>query len=99
LCQSKFFITGIDAKTIPFFIAYITKDERKLTEKDLYVLTKTLKKIFLKKYFHFIITRIVPDQYKIVNIFDYMLLTILSPVAYYIAGRVLLAGTIEKKSD
>ncbi|MGE0827296.1 MAG: class I SAM-dependent methyltransferase [Candidatus Binatia bacterium] len=75
---------------------YITDDERKLTERDIRAITKSLHSLEFKKYFNFIVTRLVPDRYESLAKIDRILLMILKPVAYLLAGRVLLSGHIEK---
>ena len=57
---------------------------------------KSLDEIFLRKYFNFIVTRIVPDEYDLLNKIDQIILTSMKPIAHFLAGRILLAGQIKK---
>ena len=75
---------------------YITQDERKLTELDIQEITKSLQAIEFKKYFNFLVTRIIPDDYLIRSKIDRLLLIALKPLAYLIPCRVLFAGHIAK---
>jgi ubiquinone/menaquinone biosynthesis C-methylase UbiE len=75
---------------------YITQDERKLTEKDIQLIIKPFKKIEFKEYFNFLVTRIVPDRFTIMSKIDRVILIILKPIAYLLAGRVILSGHISK---
>lgn len=75
---------------------YITADERKLSEHDLLVITQPLQKPLLKRYFNFLVTRIVPDRYATLARLDRVLLCCLRPCARLLAGRVLLVAPIAK---
>ena len=76
---------------------YITEDERKLTEKDIEALIAIMIRPEIKKYFSFIITRIIPDKYLALRKLDRALLIILSPISYILGGRVLVAGKLKKE--
>ncbi|NUM34659.1 MAG: methyltransferase domain-containing protein [Candidatus Brocadiae bacterium] len=76
---------------------YITKDEKKMSEKDILQVSEQLKKILLKKYYNFLVTRIFPDKFHFLNMLDKVLLTMLYPFQSYLAGRIFLVGTIEKQ--
>ena len=75
---------------------YITEDERKLSERDIAQISKPLGTILVKKYFNFVVTRIVPDRYDWVCRIDRVMMMVLKPIAGFLAGRVLLAGNIMK---
>ena len=75
---------------------YITEDERKINEMDLRIITKSLQPLELKKYFNFLVTRIVSDRYSPISKADRVLLILFKPIAYLLAGRVLLSGYISK---
>lgn len=75
---------------------YITKDEKKLTELDIQTITKPLKTLEFKKYFNFLVTRIVSDRYETLSKVDRVLLIMLKPLAHLLAGRVLFSGHISK---
>jgi len=75
---------------------YITEDERKLTEKDIALITRPIEKFYTKKYFNFLVTRIIPDKCDVVNKLDRLLLILAGPIAPWLSGRVLLAGPIHK---
>ncbi len=75
---------------------YITEDERKLTELDVKAFINTMEKPEVKKYFNFIVTRIIPDKYLFLRKLDRILLMILSPISSILGGRVLVAGELKK---
>lgn len=75
---------------------YITEDERKLNEVDVREITKALRNIELRRYFNFLVTRIMPDRYVTLSKVDRLALMALRPLAPFLAGRVLLAGRISK---
>ena len=75
---------------------YITKDERKMSEKDIQIILEKIEKILLKKYFYFLVKRIFPDKYIFLGMLDKILLSLLFPLGFLLAGRILLAGKIKK---
>jgi ubiquinone/menaquinone biosynthesis C-methylase UbiE len=75
---------------------YITEDEEKLNENDIKEIKKTLVKIKYETYSYFFVTRIVPEQFSILNKLDSLLLRIVNPIAKYLAGNILFAGEIKK---
>ena len=75
---------------------YITVDERKLSERDIAQISEPLGSMLFKKYFNFVVTRIVPDRYDWACKIDRVLMMVLKPVAGLLAGRVLFAGNIAK---
>lgn len=75
---------------------YITEDERKLSELDLKEIAKPLQPMQFEKHFNFIVTRIVPDNFEILNKADRLLLVVLRPLARFIAGRILFSARIGK---
>ena len=75
---------------------YITEDERKLTEKDLFEIKKLVKVCDLDEYFNLFVTRVVPDKFEILSKIDRLLLVCLKPFGRFLAGRVLFAGRISK---
>lgn len=75
---------------------YITKDERKLTELDIQEICKPLGTLEIKEYFNFLVTRIFPDRYETLSKADRILLIIFSPIAHFLAGRILFSSHIEK---
>jgi len=75
---------------------YITEDERKLNECDIAFIRRFFGKIVLKKHFDFLVNRIIPNRWGIVNKLDRLMLIIMGPFARLLAGRVLLAGRIKK---
>ena len=76
---------------------YITKDEKKMTEKDIQEVSKRFKKVLFKKYYNFFITRIFPDKFHFLNMLDKILLTLFYPWNHILAGRIFFAGTIDKE--
>lgn len=75
---------------------YITEDERKLTEHDIKTITKSLQDIKFTKYFNLFVTRIIPGHYEFLSKIDRLLLVILSPFGYLLAGRMVFSGSILK---
>jgi ubiquinone/menaquinone biosynthesis C-methylase UbiE len=71
---------------------YITEDERKLSEHDIAQIRKPLSKLEVSKHFNFLVTRIFPDRWLTAAKIDRVLLVALAPLAYLLAGRVLLVG-------
>ena len=78
---------------------YITEDERKLTEIDIREVTKSLQEISFRKYFNFLVTRIIPDKYTLASQVDRLFLIIFKPFGSLLAGRIMLAGPIAKESS
>ncbi len=78
---------------------YLTEDERKLTENDVADIIKPFKRIILKKYFNFLVNRVMPDNYDIVSKVDRAILAVLNPVAHFLGGRLLIGGVIEKAEN
>jgi len=77
---------------------YITEDERKLNERDLEEVMKPLQRVHFKKFFNFLVTRIVPDRFEGVAKLDHLALKALYPFGNLLAGRVLFAARIRESS-
>jgi ubiquinone/menaquinone biosynthesis C-methylase UbiE len=77
---------------------YITTDERKLSERDVAKVTARLSRIRDRQYYNMIVTRLVPDKFRILNKLDRIGLMLLGPFGNIVAGRVVLVGTIGTKS-
>ncbi len=75
---------------------YITADERKLDELDFSEITKHLNPPLCKKYFYFLVSRIVPKKYELFAKFDCLLLRIFKPIGMLLAGRILFIAHILK---
>lgn len=75
---------------------YITEDERKLSEVDIKAITQPVGQILFTKHFNFLVTRIIPDRYDTLAKLDRLLLILLKPLGFLLAGRILLAGHIAK---
>jgi ubiquinone/menaquinone biosynthesis C-methylase UbiE len=75
---------------------YITEDERKLTQTDIVMITKPLRKREMEKHFNLFVNRIIPDRFELVTKLDRLLLILLKPLAHVFAGRILIAGAILK---
>jgi ubiquinone/menaquinone biosynthesis C-methylase UbiE len=75
---------------------YITEDERKLSEHDCDVINQVLDNLVLKKYFYFIVNRVIPEKYDILNQTDRAMLIAFGYLGRYLAGRTIVAGTINK---
>ncbi len=73
---------------------YITSDERKLTERDVVLVNSFLKSGARKKYFNFLVTRILPDRYALVNRVDRIILIMAGPLACFLAGRIVQSGHV-----
>ena len=87
--RMKNFVYGTDKP-------YITADERKLTETDVRLISAPIASIQLKRYFNFLVTRIVPERFDWMSQLDQFMLWMLHPFAHMLAGRILLAGRISK---
>lgn len=74
---------------------YITEDERKLTERDMDLITKPLT-VNSRRYFNFLVTRIIPDRWDFTAKLDCIAMAIVGPLGKLLAGRVLLTGTLRK---
>ena len=74
---------------------YITEDERKLSEHDLALITGAMTHV-RKKFFNFIVTRLISDNRRAANIADRILLSALGPAASFCGGRVVVIGIIAK---
>jgi ubiquinone/menaquinone biosynthesis C-methylase UbiE len=77
---------------------YITEDERKLTEEDCDAINQSLKGFVLKKYFYFIVNRVIPEKYDILNKTDRTILAVFGYLGRYMAGRTLVAGSVDKSN-
>jgi ubiquinone/menaquinone biosynthesis C-methylase UbiE len=75
---------------------YITEDERKLSELDLKEITRPLQPAQFEKHFNFIVTRLIPDRFGILNKADRLLLMLLKPFGRLLAGRVLFSARVAK---
>lgn len=75
---------------------YITEDERKLSERDIGSIKRSLKLVEKTNYFNFLVTRIVPDRFTLVAKADRIFLIGLKPIAHYLAGRIFFTGRIAK---
>lgn len=75
---------------------YITEDERKLNEHDLEEIIRPLKPLQFVKHFNFLISRIIPNRYEIFAKADRLLLRLVKPIGWLLAGRVLFTGRILK---
>lgn len=78
---------------------YITEDERKLTEEDINIISNHLSSVTYRKYFNFIVTRLIPDRFDTVNKLDYRLLCLMGGAGKYVAGRMLMAGVVSKPAN
>ncbi len=74
---------------------YITEDERKLSESDVTLISASLTQID-KKYFNFIVTRLVSDNSRTLNVADRLLLKALGPLGRFCGGRVVFIGKLSK---
>ena len=74
---------------------YITEDEKKLTETDVQIITENLR-VTVRKYFNFIVTRLISDRHTTASKADRLFLSALGPLGKYLAGRVVIVGTLQK---
>jgi ubiquinone/menaquinone biosynthesis C-methylase UbiE len=74
---------------------YITADERKLNEKQIKLIARSLRVLHLD-WFHATINRLVPDRFENIEKCDRIALKILGPIGSILAGRVVLSGHILK---
>lgn len=74
---------------------YITEDERKLTQHDMALITKPLM-LDSKRYFNFLVTRIIPDRWDLAAKIDRIAMKVMGPLGSLLAGRVLLTGRLLK---
>lgn len=76
---------------------YITEDERKLTEADVRKIMTLFRELVFNKYFNFLVTRVIPDKYALASQVDRLLLIFFKPFGHFLAGRIIVAGTIAKE--
>ena len=76
--------------------AYITEDERKLTETDVRLFLSLMVKPETKKYFYVGVTRLAPDTYAVLSKMDRLLLILLAPIAHVLGSRVLVGGVLKE---
>jgi ubiquinone/menaquinone biosynthesis C-methylase UbiE len=75
---------------------YITEDERKLNQVDLFEIQSRLQPRLFEKHFDFIVTRLIPDRFDFFAKADRLLLRILNPIGTLVAGRVFFSARISK---
>jgi len=75
---------------------YITKDERKLTELDLQLISEPLQAPEFFRHFNFIVTRLLPDRFDFLGKLDQLLLRALRPMGLLLAGRILFSAHVKK---
>lgn len=75
---------------------YITRDERKLNEHDIDVITQGLSTVSYRRYFNFMVTRLIPDEFEFLNKIDYWITTAFGYMGKYVAGRIIIAGEVNK---
>ncbi len=74
---------------------YITRDERKLTEKDVKILGGHLSDLTCD-YFNIISTRLLPERFTLTCKADRVLLKVLAPIAHLLGARVVFTGKVTK---
>ena len=74
---------------------YITADERKLTERDMQLITGPLS-VGSTRYFNFLVTRVIPDRWDFTAKLDRIAMKAMGRVGKLFAGRVLLTGRLRK---
>ena len=73
---------------------YITEDERKLSETDIRLITAPMR-ISMRRYFNFVVTRILPDRWTALCAIDRLALMTLGPIGTWLSGRILMAGNVK----
>lgn len=76
---------------------YITDDERKMSQRDVAKVIAKLSGVRLRRYFNFVVTRLVPDKSALFNKLDRIALMALGPIGYFVAGRIVLVGIVKKR--
>jgi ubiquinone/menaquinone biosynthesis C-methylase UbiE len=74
---------------------YITADERKMSEHDIALVTSRFSSLEKRKYFNWIVTRLIPDKFPILNKLDRVGLVLLGPLGRFLAGRIVLVGRLK----
>jgi ubiquinone/menaquinone biosynthesis C-methylase UbiE len=77
-------------------VPYITADERKLSERDVAIIAGSLR-LMRKRFFNFVVTRLLPEKSDMVCALDRIALAMLGPLAKFCAGRIVLIGTNDKR--
>lgn len=77
---------------------YITADERKMSERDVANVTARMSSVRDRRFYNAIVTRLVPDRFRIINILDRIMLMCLGPLGGIMAGRMVLVGILDKIS-
>jgi ubiquinone/menaquinone biosynthesis C-methylase UbiE len=78
---------------------YITEDERKLNEFDVAEIKRFLNPCLCTKYFHFLVTRVISNRFVTIAKLDRLVLRVLHPIAYLLAGRILFIASIDKTAS
>lgn len=73
---------------------YITEDERKMTEKDIQVVSSHVS-VRWTRYYNFLVTRIVPDGISLFSRADRIMLALTAGLGRYLAGRIVMAANIK----
>ena len=68
---------------------YITADERKMTEVDI-ALTMSHVRPETVRYYNMIVTRLLPERWRLINMMDRLLLIALGPLGRLLAGRIVI---------
>lgn len=74
---------------------YITEDERKLTQKDMQLISSPVI-VTQRAYYNFLVTRLIPDRWDFTAKLDRLFLSVVGPLGALLAGRVLLVGVRKK---
>ena len=75
------------------------KMKKKLNESDVTEIMKFLKPCLFTKYFHFLVTRVVTNRFTAIAKLDRLVLRVLHPIAYLLAGRILFSAPIVKPTS
>jgi ubiquinone/menaquinone biosynthesis C-methylase UbiE len=75
---------------------YITEDERKMSEHDVAQVTAQLSRVQSRRFYNLLVTRLLPDTSNTIEKLDRIALMILGPLGSFLAGRVLLVGSLKK---
>jgi len=74
---------------------YITEDERKLCQSDLFFIKKFLSDIRIK-FFYLFVGRVIPSKYDLLDKLDRLIFMAMGPIGYLFAGRILIFAKINK---
>jgi hypothetical protein len=76
---------------------YITEDERKMNERDIAVVLRSLEPRPRTRFFDMAVNRVLPSRMRTLSMADHVVMNVvLRPVAHYLGGRILMTGVVTK---